>query len=365
MDWAELANESVVKIRPYVPGKPIEELGREQGWTDLSTVVKLASNENPLGPSPRAAAAVHQAVPQLHRYPESGAYYLRERLSAQLGVAPEQLVFGNGSNEVLVMIGNAFLRPGLEALTGQYAFLVYGLVAALCGATFKEAPARDYGFDLDAIADAITERTRVVFVANPNNPTGTRVRRAELERFLARVPEHVIVVLDEAYFEYVEDREYPNGVNYLGGPARVVVTRTFSKIYGLAGLRIGYGVMPAEAALVLERARQPFNINSLAQAAATAALDDWEHVERSVRVNRQGKTQLHEGMERLGLKVVPSWTNFLLVHIGEAQRVSDALMNKGVIGRPLANYALPEFLRFTIGTPPENERLLAALAEVL
>ena len=365
VSWNTLASENITNIRPYIPGKPVDELGREMGWTDLHKVVKLASNENPLGPSPAAMEAVRAALGNLHRYPESGAYYLRQRLAQIHGIAPERLIFGNGSNELLVVLGNAFLRPGLELLASQHAFLVYSLVASMFGAEYVEIPAKDYGHDLDSMTDAITERTRLICLANPNNPTGTMFGRAAFARFLKRVPEHVVVVLDEAYSEYVDDPDYPDGLDYLDHHPHLVVTRTFSKIYGLAGLRIGYAVLAQEGALLLERVRQPFNVGNLAQVGALAALDDTAHLERSKRVNADGMKQVVRRLDEMGLSYIPSRGNFIMIEVGDGAVVCKAMLPHGVIGRPVANYGLPQFFRLTIGTEAENETALRVLGEVM
>jgi histidinol-phosphate aminotransferase len=365
VSWEALASENILGIRPYVPGKPVEELGREMGWTDLQSIVKVASNENPLGPSPAAMEAVRGAIGNIHRYPESGAYYLRHRLAEIHQLAPEQFIFGNGSNEVLVLLGNALLRPGLELLASQHAFLVYRLVAAMFGADYVEVPASNYGHDLDAIVSAISDRTRMICLANPNNPTGTMFKKDEFLRFLERVPDHVVIVLDEAYAEYVDEPDYPNGLQLLDRHSKLVVTRTFSKIFGLAGLRIGYGVLSSEGANLLGRVRQPFNVNNLAQVGAHAALFDEDHIQRSKRVNADGMLQIEERLKQMGLSWIPSYGNFLLVEVGDGARVCNDMLPHGVIARPVANYGLPQFLRLSVGTEAENDRALNVLREVL
>ncbi|MBI5506277.1 MAG: histidinol-phosphate transaminase [Deltaproteobacteria bacterium] len=354
--------ERIRSLQPYKPGRPIEEVERELG---IRGSIKVASNENPLGPSPLALEALRDALPGIHRYPDGGALVLAEKLAASLGVEPQRIVFGNGSNELLELSCRLFAGPGDEVLFSADAFLVYPLVSIAVGATAVKAPARGFEHDLGAIAARLTPRTRVVFLANPNNPTGTIFRRAEWERFLARVPEDVCVVLDEAYFEYVEDPEYPNGLDFLDRHPGLVVTRTFSKIYGLAGLRIGYGVGSLEVMDALARLRQPFNVNMLAQVAACAALDDDAHVEASRRRVRAGRRRWSQACAALGLDFVPSHANFVLVRVGDGRAVTEALLQRGVIVRPMDAYGFPGHVRVTFGTEAEDERTIAALEAVL
>lgn len=356
------AREGVRALSPYEPGKPIDELKRELG---LTSVIKLASNENPLGPSARALSALHDAVAELARYPDGGGALLRAKLARRHGVECSQVTLGNGSNDVLELAARAFAGPGDEIVFAQHAFAVYPIVTRAVGAAPREIPARGLGHDLEAMAAAVNARTRVVFLANPNNPTGTWFTRAALEAFLARVPADVLVVLDEAYFEYVTEPEYPNGVTLVARYPNLLVTRTFSKIYGLAGLRIGYGVSSPEVAGLLNRVRQPFNVNSLALAAAEAALDDDAHLARSRGVNTDGMRGLVDGVKALGLDYLPSVGNFVCVEVGDAARVYRELLTHGVIVRPIANYGMPRYLRVTVGLPEENVRFLAALAAVL
>ncbi|GIW44712.1 MAG: histidinol-phosphate aminotransferase [Candidatus Binatia bacterium] len=358
----ELAPEWIRTLAPYPPGKPIEELEREYGIRDS---IKLASNENPLGPSPRAVAAIQEALGQLHRYPDGSGYYLKRALARKLGVSPDAILLGNGSNELIELAVRTFLRAGDEAVMADQAFVIYRLVVQAQGARARIVPLRHYTHDLEAMADALTPATRMVFLANPNNPTGTIFFRDEWEEFLARVPEDVIVVMDEAYFEYVEDPRYPDSLaSHL--PARALITlRTFSKIYGLAGLRIGYGIAPPPLVDLMDRVRAPFNVSSLAQVAALAALEDDEHVARTRRVNREGMEFLRREFERLGLEYVPSWANFMLVRVGNGARVYEALLRRGVIVRPMGVYGFPEHVRISIGTAAENERCIAALEQVL
>lgn len=349
-------------LQPYPPGKPIEEVEREYGVADT---IKLASNENSLGPSPKAVAALREAAAAVHLYPDGGAYYLRRALADRLGVGEDWLLFGNGSNELIDLAVRAFVHVGDEAVVAQHAFVIYSMAVQAQGGRVVEVPARDFGHDLDAMAAAVSPRTRMVFLANPNNPTGTLFRRREWERFLATVPADVIVVMDEAYAEYVEDADYPDVIGALDEQRPVLVLRTFSKVYGLAGLRIGYGVGAPALLGVIDRLRAPFNVNSLAQRAALAALQDDEHLARTRQMNRDGRCQLEAGLAALGLSFVPSSANFILVRVGDVANVYEQLLRRGVIVRPVGVYGLPEHVRVTIGTGAENERFLGALAEVL
>ena len=351
-------------IAPYVPGKPVEELAREF-HLDPAGIVKLASNENPRGPSPKALAAIATAAADITRYPDGNGFALRSALASRLDVAPESLVLGNGSNDVLELVTQAFLTPGDEAIYAQHAFAVYPLATHARGAKGVVVPAKDHGHDLPAMLAAVTPRTRVVFVANPNNPTGTWIGAAAMEAFVAKVPREVVVVLDEAYDEYLAPSDRSRSISWIGRYPNLIVSRTFSKAYGLAALRVGYGVMDASVADLLNRVRQPFNVNSLAQAAAIAALGDATYVEESARWNREGMRQIEAGLAKLGVAFVPSHGNFLLVNVGDGARVYAALLRDGVIVRPVANYGLPAFLRVTVGLPAENERFLAALGRAL
>jgi len=347
---------------PYPPGKPIEEVEREYGIHDS---IKIASNENPLGPSPKAVEAIRGALGRLHRYPEGNCYYLRQALARRLGIPESFLIFGNGSNEIIELVIRTFMRPEEDAVMSDQAFVVYRLIVQAAGGRSRVAPLRAFTHDVDAIAAAVTPQTRVVFLANPNNPTGTIFFQRDWERFLSLVPPEVIIVMDEAYAEYVEDAEYPDSLAALKMGRHVVILRTFSKIYGLAGLRIGYGIAPTEVVDLMDRVRQPFNVNSLAQVAALAALSDAEHVERSRACNREGMAYLRRQCHRLGLDVVPSWANFLLVRVGNGARVYEELLRQGVIVRPVGVYGFPEHVRVTVGTAAENERFIAALERVL
>ncbi len=358
-----LAQPGVRSLRPYEPGKPIEDLEREYGIHDA---IKLASNENPLGASPRALAAIAAACGDLARYPDGNGHKLKHAIAARHGVNAQQVTLGNGSNEILELVVRAFVGPGDEVVYAQHAFAVYPLVTQAAGARGVEVPARDWGHDLDAMNSAMTERTRLVFIANPNNPTGTWVDGAALEAFVRGLPEHVICVVDEAYSEYVQEGAYPDATQWVTRYDRLLVTRTFSKIFGLAGVRAGYGVSAPTVADLLNRVRQPFNMNSLALAGAEAALADTEHLERSVANNREGMAQLIAGFEGLGLGYIPSVGNFVAVDVDRpGSEVYEALLRRGVIVRPVANYGMPRHLRVTVGTREENERFITALREVL
>ncbi len=362
-DIAALAAPGVRGLQPYQPGKPIEELEREYGVHD---VIKLASNENPLGASPRALEAARAALADVSRYPDGSGFALRSRLAHRHGVDIAQVTLGNGSNDVLECVARAFVTPDNEVVFSEHAFAVYPIVTHALGARAVVTRAQAWGHDLAAMRAAITARTRVVFIANPNNPTGTWLRAAELEAFVRDVPGHVLVVVDEAYFEYVRERDYPDASAWLGRYPNLIVTRTFSKAYGLAGLRVGYGLSSAAVADMLNRVRQPFNVNSIALAAASAALEDAAHLARSVEVNAAGLHQLAEGCRRLALGFIPSVGNFLCIDLGRAAApVYEALLRAGVIVRPVAGYGMPNHLRVTVGTAPQNERFLQALARIV
>jgi histidinol-phosphate aminotransferase len=364
MDLCDLAPPYIRSIAPYQPGKPIAELAREMGL-EPSGIVKLASNENPLGTSPFALRAIRAALDELARYPDGNGFELKQALSAKLGVAPERIVLGNGSNDVLDMAARAFLAPGLEAIYSQHAFAVYPLAVQSVGARGVEVAAKDYGHDVAAMRRAITARTRAIFIANPNNPTGTLVPPGELERFLESVPREVLVVLDEAYREYLPEELRADSLAWLERFPNLVVTRTFSKIYGLAGLRVGYALASPAVADLLNRVRQPFNVNSLALAAAAAALADEDFVRRGYELNRSGMAQITGGLRRLGVEYIPSYGNFVSFRAGDAAAVYRRLLERGVIVRPIASYGMPEHLRVTIGLEAENERFLEALAQAL
>jgi len=358
LDVYRLATPGIRGLTPYVPGKPVEELERELG---IDSAIKLASNENPLGPSPRALAAIREALPDVARYPDGGGYSLKRMLADRLGVTSGQITLGNGSSDVIEFAARIFVAPGDSVVFSQHAFAMYPIVTQAIGARAIEVTARDWGHDLDAMAQAVADDTRLVFITNPNNPTGTWFDRIALRRFMERVPQRVIVVLDEAYFEYVEHPDYPDGLTLLAEFPNLIVARTFSKVYGLAGLRVGYSVSSPEIADLLNRIRPPFNVNSLAQAAAQAALSDTEHLEKTVALNREGLRQLTEGCRSLGLGFIPSVGNFVCIEAGDAARVNESLLRQGVIVRPIGNYGMPRHLRVTVGLPDENERCLAAL----
>ncbi len=364
-DFLALAQPGVQQLSPYVPGKPVDELARELD-IDPATIVKLASNENPLGASPRALAAIRDELAELTRYPDGNGFALKSLLSSQCGVQLDQVTLGNGSNDILELVARAYLAPGLNAVFSEHAFAVYPIVTQAVGADAHVVPAREWGHDLPAMLKAIDSNTRVVFIANPNNPTGTWFDANALNEFLQDVPERVLVVLDEAYIEYAEGGELPDGLEFLSAYPNLLVSRTFSKAYGLAALRVGYALSSAVVADVLNRVRQPFNVNSLALTAACAALQDTEYLAESRRLNDAGMHQLQEGFSELGLSWIPSRGNFIALDLGQvAAPVYQGLLREGVIVRPVANYGMPNHLRITIGLPAENARLLEALAKVL
>lgn len=353
----------IAKLVPYPPGKPIEELEREYGITGS---IKLASNENPLGPSPKAVAAIRDALAKLHRYPDGSCYYLALRLAEKLGVQPEQLVFGNGSNEVIEMLVNTFLAPGEEVITSHPTFLVYQKMVQARGGENRVVALKDMRHDLEGILARINDKTRLIFLDNPNNPTGTVFTAEEFDAFLSKVPEHVIVALDEAYVDFVEPGVALDARNYLKHNVPVVALRTFSKAYGIAGLRIGYGLMHKEIAGYLHRVRQPFNVNHLAQVGALAALEDEEHYARTLKLTRDGMAWLHSELGKIGCRAYPSQTNFFLIDVGCGGReVYQQMLGKGVIVRPMDAYGYPSYIRLTVGLPEENARFVRALGETL
>ncbi|HMT81270.1 MAG TPA: histidinol-phosphate transaminase [Azonexus sp.] len=362
MSLAEQALSYVRAISPYQPGKPITELAREMG-IPVEKILKLASNENPLGMSPKAKVAVEAAIGGIERYPDQ--FDLIKAVAAHCGVAQNQVVLGNGSNDVLDLIARVFLAPGRSAVFAQHAFAVYPLATLSTGAELISTPAKSYGHDLDAMRAAIRPDTRIVWIANPNNPTGTYLPSADVRAFLAAVPKDVIVVLDEAYNEYIPPTDRVDTAAWIKDFPNLVVCRTFSKIYGLAGLRVGYALASAEVADLMNRVRQPFNVNNLAIAAAVAALDDDQFVAESYELNRLGMAQIVSGLQRLGLEHIPSHGNFVTFRAGEAAAVNQKLLQQGVIVRPIGGYGLPEWLRVTIATGPENARFLEALERAL
>lgn len=360
----DLAPANVRAIAPYVPGKPIAETARELGLREAD-ILKMASNENPLGSSPRALAAICASLDALHYYPDGSGFELKAALARKLDVRPGNIVLGNGSNDVLELAARAFLTAADSAVYSQHGFMVYPLVVQAIGATAVEVAARDYGADLDAMAAALRPDTKMIFLANPNNPTGTFVPWAAVRAFVERVPPDVLVVLDEAYGEYLPDALRSPTATWLPAFPNLIVSRTLSKAYGLAGLRIGFGLAHPEVAEIMNRVRQPFNVNHLAMVAACAALDDDAFIEQSRRVNAAGLAQLARGFERLGLEHIPSAGNFITVRVGDAARVYERLLREGIIVRPIAGYGMPEHLRVTVGLPEQNARFLAALERAL
>ncbi len=361
MNLESLVNPTVLSQPVYEPGRPIEDVARELGL-DPAGVIKLASNENPNGPSPRAVAAAVAALRQGELYPDGGCFALRQRLAVRHGLEASQFVMGNGSNEILELLGHVFLRPGDEVVMGKPAFVVYKLVTLLFGARPVEVPLKAWAHDLDAMAAAVTPRTKLVFVASPNNPTGAPNAEEDLLAFARSLPEHVVFVFDEAYAEYLENP--PDLRPLLREGRKVICLRTFSKIFGLASLRVGYGYAGSAMTALLNRVRQPFNVNAIGQAAALAALDDVEFADRSARDNRTGLAQLEAGLRALGHETVPSAANFLLVKVGDGARVFGELQKRGVIVRPVKPYGLPEWIRVTVGTSAQNERFLSELARL-
>jgi histidinol-phosphate aminotransferase len=358
----EQANPQLRDLAVYEPGKPIEETARELG-ADAASIIKLASNENPLGTSPKARRAMQKAIECAHLYPDGGGYYVTRALSEKLGVPADHIILGNGSNEIIEFIGHAFLRPGAEIITPEHAFIAYKIIAKVFGARTTEIPAPGFQQDLDAIAEAITADTRVIFIANPNNPTGTLVAQDAIDRFMQRVPEDIVVVFDEAYYEYVDDP--PDTLKFVRAGKNVIVLRTFSKIHGLASARLGYGIARPELIGVLQKTREPFNANGIVQAGAVAALADDEHQQATKRVTDEGRTYLQEEFAELNLPFVPSAGNFVLVNVRDGARVFRELLQRKIIVRALKGYTLPEWVRISIGTIEQNRACIAALREVL
>jgi histidinol-phosphate aminotransferase len=361
MSFHSIARKYVCDVPVYEPGRPIEEVAREYGLNPRR-IVKLASNENPLGPSPKAMAAMRAALKTSHLYPDGGSFYLRNALAGRLGVAPENLVFGTGSNEVIEFLYHAFVGPGDEVVVGDRAFVIYSIMAKMFQAKCVEVPFRGHTHDLAGMREAITKKTKLVFVANPNNPSGTRVSNAALDKFIRSLPAGVIAVLDEAYIEFLDDP--PPSVEY-AMKRNVVLLRTFSKIVGLAGVRIGYGVAQKECIALLQRVRQPFNVNAIAQAGALAAIGDTAHVRKTKALTRRGLAFFEREFRRLKLECVPSCANFMLVRVGDGNAVFRGLQERGVIVRPMAGYKMPEWVRVTVGLPSENEKFVRALGQVL
>ncbi|VAW90858.1 Biosynthetic Aromatic amino acid aminotransferase beta [hydrothermal vent metagenome] len=367
-NYCDLAVPGVQSLIPYQPGKAIDELQREFG---LQNIIKLASNENPLGPGEMAISAIKNKLNDFARYPDGNGFELKRKLAAIHSIQPDQITLGNGSNDILEFVARTFVSAGDEVIFSQHAFAVYPLVTQAIGGTICEVPAKDWGHDLQAMLTRISDKTRLIFIANPNNPTGTWLPKEKLVEFLQLVPRNIIVVLDEAYFEYAHAPEmgfpeYPDGIELLSQFENLIVTRTFSKAYGLAGLRVGYGISNTEIADLLNRVRQPFNVNSLALAAASAALDDQDHIRQSVLLNKQGMLELMSVFSSLSLASIPSAGNFICFDLGyEAAPIYTELLKQGVIVRPVANYSMPNHLRVTIGTSAENEIFITALKRVL
>jgi histidinol-phosphate aminotransferase len=355
--------ENILSIHPYAPGKPLEELEREYG---IANSVKLASNENPLGPSPMAIEAVRKALPNVHRYPDGSGFYLVKKLAERLSVSPANIVLGNGSDEIIGMLTNALLRPRDEVILPMPSFLMYDIMVKCAGAVSVYVPLVSQAIDLAGLEKHVTSRTRMVFITNPNNPTGTIVLKDDFERFLNNIPPDVVVVVDEAYIEFVRDSRCAYSHEFFDAGPPVVSLRTFSKAYGLAGLRIGYGVMPEELSSILHRVRQPFNANALAQVAAAAALDDQDFLEKTVRLIHGELDYLFTGLEKRGLPCFPTQTNFFLLDVkGNADEIFEKLLQKGVIVRSMSSYGYPEFIRVTVGLHEENVKFLEALDDVL
>ena len=360
-----LANSWIHGLAPYEAGRPIEEVAREFGFNDIDEIVKIASNENALGPSPKAIDAMLKASRKMHLYPDSACFYLRQGLAKRLGVHMDELLVGNGSNELIEFMSHVFLEKGANIVVASDAFVIYKLVASVFRAETISVPSKNFTHDLDAMRAAITPKTRLVYLGNPNNPTGTMVNGAAIDRFIEQVPEHVVVVLDEAYIELLPKEKQPNTLHYVKQGRKLYILRTFSKIYGLAGLRVGYAIAPKEGIELLHRVRQPFNVNAMGQIAALAALEDDEFVKKTQSMVAEGLDYLGQSFEELGLFYVPSVTNFILVKVGKGRQVFQELQRRKVIVRPMDAYGLPEYVRATVGLQRENERFIHALGAVL
>lgn len=365
MSFLDLANDWVRGLGVYEPGRPIDEVARDLGFESADDIIKLASNENALGPSRKAVKAMKAAASEMHIYPDGGAFYLRSALAKKLGLESSQVLPVNGSNEGIELLGHVFLGPGAGIVMADRAFVVYRLVASMFRAATVAVRMKDFVHDLDAMIEAIEPATRLVFIANPNNPTSTIVGQDEIDRFMDRVPDHVVVCFDEAYIELLDHEQRPDTLRYVREGRNVAVLRTFSKSYGLAGLRIGYVAAPVECISLLNRVRQPFNVNAMALEAALAALDDEEHLARTRRMVRSGLEMLKRGFRKMGLEYVDGVANFLLVRVGKGRDVFAAMQKLGVIVRPMDVYGLPEFVRVTVGTAGENRRMLDVLKKVL
>lgn len=363
--FTDIANQWVGDLRIYKTGRPIEETARELGIEDADHILKAASNENALGPSPLAVEAMQKSATQMHRYPDGGAYCLKRALAKKLNVKPDELLPANGSNELIELLGHVFLEPGKGIVMADLAFVVYRLIAESSRADVAAVPMKDFTHDLDAMLAAIGTDTRIVFIANPNNPTGTMVDESTIDGFMGRVPDHVVVCFDEAYIELLPPEKRPDTLKFVKEGRNVVLLRTFSKAYGLAGLRIGYAIAPKVCIDLLNRVRQPFNVNAMAMSAAIAALADDAHVERTRKMVRTGMRYFEDKFAGMGLGYVPSAANFVLVEVGKGHSVFESLKREGIIVRPMDGYGLPQYVRITVGTREENERCIAALARVL
>lgn len=361
-DFRGLANACIRTLTPYQPGKPIEELERELG---ITSSIKLASNENPLGPSPKAILAAQGALHKAHFYPDGGCFELKQTLSQLLSVKPEQITVGNGSENILELIVKAYLHQDDTAVISKYAFLTIPILVQSYGARLNVAPAHNWGHDIQGMLHAIDEKTRILFLVNPNNPTGTYINKTDFHKLMAAVPSHVLVVVDEAYAEYISAADYPDTIQYLDKYPNMIITRTFSKAYGLAALRLGYAVSSPDIADILNRARLPFNVNTIAAKAICAAVNDQEHVKKSVEMNRQGMQQLEKGLQQLKLNYIPSIGNFITIDVGNGLKMYHTLLHEGVIVRPLKAYDMPKHIRVTIGTPEQNERFLLTMKKIL
>jgi histidinol-phosphate aminotransferase len=358
-----LARKSILKIKPYKPGKPIEEVKRELG---LKRIIKLASNENTLGPSSQALKALRDFLPKIYLYPEDSCFYLKRELAKRLKVRMENLIMGNGSDEIMELIPKTFLNPGEEIIYGQPSFLIYEIVTKIMGGKPVPVPLKDYTYDLKGILKTITKKTKIIFICNPNNPTGTMVNEKEIKAFLKRVSKRIIVVLDEAYKDYVERRDFPNSIGLLKEYKNIIILRTFAKIYGLAGLRIGYGIARKEVIDLLSKVRLPFNVNSLAQAATLASLKDKEQVNKTRRMNREGKRFFYNVFKSLGLEYVPTQTNFILINLRRSgEKICRELLLRGIIIREMSAWGLNNYIRVTIGREEENKRFIQALKKIL
>lgn len=359
----KLVEKNIEELIPYQPGKPIEELERELG---IYGIIKLASNENPVGPSRKAIEGIVNELNKLNRYPDGSCYYLKRKLASKLGLKEENIIFGNGSNEIIELIVRTFMRKDDHVIMADPSFVVYKLIVKAANGIPIPVPLKEFHIDLNGIVNALTDKTRIIFLANPNNPTGTIFKRQEFEKFLSMIPEDIIIVVDEAYVEYVSDPDFPDSLKYHNGKRNLITLRTFSKIYGLAGLRIGYGISRAEIIEYMNRVRQPFNVNSLAQVAALHALDDDEHVSISQKVNMEGLKYLYAELDKMGLEYVRTQANFFLINIKEdAHRIFKMLQKEGIIVRPMGGFGLKEFIRVTVGLPEENEKFIKALKKVL